>query len=270
MDDSAPVAAADLASVSHAAPAHYVLRYTPHGVPTIVTLPLIDVAAVTPRSRLIALDLEGLDFPYRPGQAVMVGDHGQPARRPYSIAASPERAAETQRLELLVGVDDSGRAGPHLALTGRGERLDVEGPMGSFTFPPALTQRRLLFVAGGTGIAPLRAMLDHALRAHPAERVSLLYSARRADEFAFVDELRAYERQGRIEFHPTVTRGDDAWSGRRGRIGRSHFEAVLHDRSDTLCFICGPQPLVSEAVATLSELGVPRAAIRTEEWAAPR
>ena len=236
----------------------------------VVTLPIIDVAAVTPRSRLLALDLERTDFRYAPGQAVLVGDHGQSARRPYSIAVSPERAAETRRLELLIGVDESGSAGPHLALAGRGGMVDVEGPIGTFTFPETLHHRRLLFVAGGTGIAPLRAMLDHALRAHPAEQVSLLYSARRADEFAFADELRAYERQGLIEFHPTVTRLDDGWSGGRGRIGRAHFEAVLHDRDDTLCFICGPQPLVSEAVATLAELGVPRAAIRTEEWAAPR
>jgi len=239
-------------------------------VSSVVTLSLVDIAAVTPRSRLLTLDLEGADFSYLAGQAVIIGDHGQPVRRPYSIAASPERSAETKRLELLVGVDAGGTAGPHLALRGPGERVDVEGPIGTFTFPPALTQRRLLFVAGGSGIAPLRAMLDHALRMHPAERVSLLYSARKADEFAFADELREYQQRGLLEFHPTVTREDGAWAGGRGRIGRAHFEAVLHDRADTLCFICGPPPLVSEAVMTLSDLGVPRSAIRTEEWTAPR
>ena len=225
---------------------------------------------MTPRSRLVALSLEGVEFSYVAGQAVMIGNHRQAERRPYSIAASPERAEETKRLELLIGVDESGVAGPHLTLSGPGEQVDVDGPIGTFTFPGALAHRRLLFVAGGSGIAPLRAMLDHALRTHPAERVSLLYSARRADEFAFADELRTYEERGLLEFHPTVTREDGAWAGGRGRIGRAHFEAVLHDRADTLCFICGPPRLVSEAVTTLSELGVPRAAIRTEEWAAPR
>jgi NAD(P)H-flavin reductase len=238
-------------------------------VPSAVTLPLAGIAAATPRSRLVTLDLRGQDFPFTAGQAVIAGDHGQPGRRPYSIACSPERAAEIGGLELLIGLDERGSAGPHLALHGPGELLDIEGPLGTFTFPPALTHRRLLFVAGGTGIAPLRAMLDHALRTHPAERVSLLYSARRADEFAFMPELQALARAGRLELHATVTRDDDAWAGGRGRIGRSHFESVLHDRLDTLCFICGPGALVSEAVATLGELGVPRGAIRTEEWAAP-
>lgn len=225
---------------------------------------------MTPRSRLVALDLHGVTFPFEAGQAVLVGDSGQQQRRPYSIACSPERADETQRLELLVGVEADGTAGPHLSLTGGRERVDVDGPLGTFTFPPTLTHGRVLFVAGGSGIAPLRAMLDHALRRHPKGRLSLLYSARRADEFAFVEEFRRYEQAGRMEFHPTVTREDEAWIGDRGRIGRSHFEAVLHDRNDTLCFICGPGALVTEGVTTLVELGVPRAAIRTEEWASPR
>jgi all-trans-retinol 13,14-reductase len=238
-------------------------------VPAAVTFPLAGVAVATPRSRLVTVQLQGKPFPFVAGQAVLVGDHGQSVRRPYSIACSPERSAETGTLELLIAVDELGQAGPHLALHGAGEYVDVEGPVGAFTFPPALTHRRLLFVAGGTGIAPLRAMLDHAMRTHPAERVSLLYSARRADEFAFLAELQALASDGRLELHPTVTRDDGEWAGGRGRIGRSHFESVLHDRLDTLCFICGPGTLVSEAVATLGELGVPRGAIRTEEWAAP-
>ena len=236
----------------------------------VVTLPLVHVEQATPRSLLLSLDLHDTPFDFAPGQAVIVGAHEQKARRPYSIASSPQLAADTRMLELLVGLDDEGSAGAHFPALAPGTLFDVEGPFGTFTFPDAITHRRLLFVAGGTGIAPLRAMLDHAVRAYPAERMSLLYSARRADEFAFMPELRAHEAAGRLELHPTVTREDGEWAGGRGRIGRTHFEAVLHDRLDTLCFICGPGPLVSEAVTTLAELGVPRAAIRTEEWAAPR
>jgi NAD(P)H-flavin reductase len=239
-------------------------------VSRVVTLPLVDVEQATPRSLLVSLDLHNTQFAFNAGQAVMVGAHGQPVRRPYSIASSPESTADMQAIELLIGLDSDGSAGPQFSSLARGTLFDVEGPMGTFTFPATLQHRRLLFVAGGTGIAPLRAMLDHALRAHPAEQISLLYSARRADEFAFLPELRAHEAAGRLELHPTVTRDDVAWEGQRGRIGRAHFEAVLHERLDTLCFICGPGPLVNEAVATLTELGVPREAIRTEEWAAPR
>jgi NAD(P)H-flavin reductase len=235
-------------------------------VPRVV--PVAEIARATPRSLLLSLDLQGAKLDFLAGQAVMAGADGQPARRPYSIACSPERCAETGQLELLVGLDPDGSPGAHLPALERGTRIEIEGPLGSFTFPATVSHRRLLFVAGGTGIAPLRAMLDHVFRTHPAEQVSLLYSARRADEFAFMPELRAHETAGRLELHATVTREDLEWAGGRGRIGRSHFEAVLHDRLDTLCFICGPGALVSEAVTTLADLGVPQASIRTEEWTA--
>ena len=147
-----------------------------------------------------------------------------------------------------------------------GSAVDVEGPVGTFTLPADMPAGWLLFVAGGTGIAPLRSMLDHLVRSRSTPRMSLLYSARSGDEFAFMSELESHARAGVLELHPTVTRDDAAWSGRRGRIGRSHFEAVLHAPADTLCFACGPAALVDESVATLEALGVPQARIRTERW----
>jgi ferredoxin-NADP reductase len=60
------------------------------------------------------------------------------------------------------------------------------------------------------------------------------------------------------------------WDGKRGRIGRRHFEAVLHAPASTLCFVCGPSSLVSDSAATLRDLGVPEALIRTEGWDKPK
>jgi NAD(P)H-flavin reductase len=234
---------------------------------TVVTASLSDVVAATPRSRLLTIDLGGRAFDFLPGQAMMVGAHGRSERRPYSIACSPQRAAEQGQIELLIGVEPSGALGANLAPASPGMLLDLEGPMGMFTFPAEPAQHFLLFVAGGTGIAPLRAMLDHALRLRPAPRISLLYSARSRDEFAFIDELRAHAAAGILELHQTVTRDEGGdWPGKRGRIGRAHFEAVLHEPSDTLTFVCGPTAFVDESVATLRMLGVPETHIRTEQW----
>jgi ferredoxin-NADP reductase len=230
----------------------------------LLTVPLARVDNASPRSRLLSIDITGHPFEYLAGQAIMMGPRGAAARRPFSIACSPERAAETRMLELLIALEGGSE---DLQWAMAGALVDIDGPVGTFTFPATIDQRRLLFVAGGTGIAPVRAMLDHALRVHPSERISLLYSTRRSDEFAFVDEFRAHERDGRLELHQTVTRDDStAWDGKRGRIGRSHFEAVLHEPASTLCFICGPSSLVSGAAASLRELGVPEALIRTEGW----
>ena len=202
---------------------------------------------------------------------MLIGAHGLPARRPYSIASSPEQAAERRTLELLIALEADGTLGPHLPDLVPGIALDLEGPLGTFLFPLNTPEQPLLFVAGGTGIAPLRAMIDHTLRATRGHRLSLLYSARNGEEFAFIEELRGHEAQGHLELHQTVTRDDStAWAGGRGRIGRSHFERVVHDPAHTLCFVCGPRAMVNESVSTLAALGVPAEAIRTEAWVVPR
>jgi NAD(P)H-flavin reductase len=229
-----------------------------------LTVPLARVEKASARCRLLSIDITGHPFEYLAGQALVIGPHGAGARRPFSIACSPERAAETGTLELLIAMEGGSE---DLRWAVAGALVDIDGPVGTFTFPATVDQSRLLFVAGGTGIAPVRAMLDHALRVHLSGRISLLYSTRRSDEFAFVDELRAHEQAGRLELHQTVTRDDSTvWGGRRGRIGRSHFEAVLHEPASTLCFICGPPSLVSDSATTLRDLGVPDALIRTEAW----
>jgi ferredoxin-NADP reductase len=230
----------------------------------IVTLPIRDVLLATPRARVVRLDGRGETFEYAPGQAVIVGTHGQPRRRPYSIAAAPEDTRRDGWLELLVGVDAEGQAGEHLALA-PGALVDVEGPVGTFTFPDSPAERRFVFIAGGTGIAPLRAMLRHAL-VIPHRDIGLFYSARTPDEFAYEPELRALAASGAIALRQTVTRANDTdWSGARGRLDRAALSELVHDPA-TLCFVCGPPALVAEMPALLAELGISRNRIRIEEW----
>src|SRR5438105_4037778 len=101
-----------------------------------LTLPIVELVPATPRARIVRLDLGDRPFDYAAGQAVLVATHGRVPRRPYSIAIGPAEARRTRRLELLVGIDHQGQAGAHLALN-LGGTVDVEGPVGSFTFPSA-------------------------------------------------------------------------------------------------------------------------------------
>lgn len=230
-----------------------------------LTRPIRDVHASTPRARVVRLSLGGTAFHYLPGQAVLVGAQGHHHRRPYSLADAPERAAEADCLELLVGVDASGEAGPHLPLT-PGTLVDIEGPLGRFTFPEKPAERRFLFIAGGTGISPLRAMLRRALDV-PYRQIGLLYSARTPDEFAYEDELRALADRGDIELQLRVTRdaaGSERGGTHRGRLAANDLAPLVHGQ-ETLCFVCGPPALVEDIPRALQELGVPRERIRTEE-----
>lgn len=230
----------------------------------VLNLRLREALRATPRASIVRIELNGAEFDYQAGQSVLVGTPGA-ARRPYSIAASPQETRRNDYIELLVGVGANGTPGPHLKLE-PGSEVDVEGPVGSFRFPSDPTERRFVFIAGGTGIAPLRAMLRHALtlRGH---RIGLYYSARTPEDFAYEAEFRTLAEQGRIELRQTVTRAvDGEWSGTRGRISRAELQGLVHDPA-TLCFICGPPTLVSEMSNELAALGVERSLIRSEEWA---
>jgi ferredoxin-NADP reductase len=223
------------------------------------------VRPATPRARTVIVDLAATPFPYLAGQAVLVGAHGSERLRPYSIAAAPEESARDHSLELLVGVDAEGNAGGDLRLEA-GALIDIDGPLGRFTFPAEPSERRFLFIAGGTGIAPLRAMLHHALNV-PHDAIGLLFSARTPGEFAFEQEFRSLAEARRIELELRVTRevAPDDWGGVRGRLGRDDLAPLVHDQA-TLCFVCGPPALVEEIPRILGDLGVPRNCIKTEEW----
>lgn len=230
-----------------------------------ITVPVRLVQKATPRSRLINLDLAETPFPFRAGQAVMVGLHDSPLRKPYSIASAPWELARSGTLQLLAQVDDTGSLDPHLELATPGTLLDLDGPFGAFELPEGAATP-LLFVAGGTGIAPLRSMLIERLARAQAPPISLIYSARSADEFAFRAELGALEAAGRIKTFFTVTRAEDGdWGGRRGRIGEALLREALPS-SESTCLVCGPPQLVQGTVALLRTLGVPESKILLERY----
>ncbi|HKB13282.1 MAG TPA: FAD-binding oxidoreductase [Vicinamibacterales bacterium] len=229
-----------------------------------LTLSLREVLPATPRARIVRLALDGHAFDYAAGQALMIASHGADERRPYSIASAPEDARRDGFVELLIGVNEDGVPGPHLTLD-PGSLVDVDGPYGAFTFPPAPEESRFFFIAGGTGIAPLRAMLRHALHL-PHRNIGLFYSARTPDEFAFEPELRQLAVAGQIELRQTVTRAAAAaWNGARGRLDRTTLAELVHDPA-TLCFVCGPAAMVDEVPRLLEEIGIPKLRIKIEEW----
>lgn len=231
----------------------------------VTVLHVRDVQRATPRTRFLRLELGASGFRFAAGQAVMAGLHGSPLRKPYSIASAPLEAERRGFIELLVQVDDSGGPDPHLELATRGTPLDVEGPFGTFGLPALAANGRVLLVAGGTGIAPLRSMLMEALASEHPPVVHVVYSARAVDELAYRGELEQLERDGRIGLTLTVTREEGQWQGRRGRIDRALLEGVLSS-ANTWCLVCGPRTLVDEVRHSLSALGVPDDRVGVERY----
>ena len=156
---------------------------------------LISNLPATPTTRTIRVALDGTPFTFRAGQAATVGVDAAPAT-PYSIASAPFETHEQQHLEFLVKVDGSTRFGAQVTNLPPGTPLTVGAPTGGFGLPPDAPDHHLLFVAGGTGIAPIRSMLLQAIHIDKRHRPTLIYSARTPDDFAYVNELHALQDAG--------------------------------------------------------------------------
>jgi ferredoxin-NADP reductase len=129
-----------------------------------------------------------------------------------------------------------------------------------------MTEPHLLFIAGGTGIAPLRSMLWEMLERQPDVHVGVLYSARSPEEFAYRDELSALAAQNRIELRLTTTREAGVhWSGGRGRIDAALIAEMLRG-PETRTAICGPPSLITEAAAALRSAGIADERIVSETY----
>lgn len=219
------------------------------------------VRRATPTTRQIRVDLAGESFPYQPGQAViLVLDGG--VRMPYSIASAPLETERDGYLEFLTRID------PRTPLSNvkRGARMAIQGPFGSFILPAAPSETDFLFVAGGTGIAPVRSMIQQAVLSDQKGKLRLLYSARTPADFAYLTEMRRLASAGRLDLAVTATREvPRRWGGARGRITRDRL-APLIDTPETLCFVCGPASMVDDVPPMLRELGVEDERIRIEEW----
>lgn len=231
-----------------------------------LALRVSSVVRATPSTRRVRLALAGAAFPYAAGQAVTLGVPGHAGTVPYSLASSPDEAARLGWLEFLIKVEASGRWGRRFERLARGMQVAVRGPYGHFVLPERAREHRFLFIAGGSGIAPIRAMIQQ-LRAHRQKGpLALLYSARTPADFAYLPELRGLVRQGFLELTLTATREvGPRWRGLRGRIAAERL-APLVSLPETLCFVCGPSSMVHEVPLQLRGAGMPKSRIRVEQW----
>lgn len=227
---------------------------------------VVSVRRATPSTRIARLRLDSGHFKYRPGQAAQIGPATATALAPYSIASAPEDTERDGCLEFLIRVDgSSGRWGEHFERLRRGQQIRVKGPIGGFAFPDRPAEHRFLFIAGGTGVSPIRSMIRH-VRASVPGKTRLLYSARTPLDFAYRQELCGMDRRGEIDVLLTATRDVPAtWRGGRGRIAKMQLAALLDD-PETLCFVCGPASMVDEVPRMLREMGIEESRIRIEEW----
>jgi predicted ferric reductase len=174
---------------------------------------------------------------------------------PYSISAAPN--GEWLRITIKDLGDDS-RAASRLTI---GTRVVVEGPYGGLT-GARRTRRRVLLVAGGIGVTPLRALLEEL--PGDAGEITLLYRARRWSEVIFRAELDALAGlRGANVLYLVGRAGHEVPTD---PLGPAWLRRYVPDVVDRDVYVCGPVSMMATVTASLRALGVPAGQVHRESF----
>ena len=208
-------------------------------------------------------------FSFTAGQfiSLYLARDGGEDNRAYSLASPPVG----NRFDLCLNRVPGGYFSNYLCDLAPGATVDFEGPFGFFVLrqPP----RDSLFIATGTGIAPIRGMLQERFGNPSASsgsstdrQVWLLFGVRYPNTILYRDELEALAaRHSNFHFLPTLSRAPAEWTGLRGHV-QEHLEPLLTQHSGVDAYICGLKAMVDDVRRRLKARGFDRKQIRYEKY----
>jgi anaerobic sulfite reductase subunit B len=193
---------------------------------------------------------------YVPGQVAMLRITGE-APAYFAFASAPE----DEDLEVLV--KRKGGASDVIFEMHEGESIELAGIVGHGFPLDQLKHRNLIFVAMGTGVAPLRSALRHALkRKEEFGQLVVLYGARTPEDFCYGDEVDSWAEAG-VELRRVISRPDGHdWSGPTGYV-QSLLDHVLPALSSPVALVCGSLEMIEETRGRLAKMGFKTAEILT-------
>lgn len=199
------------------------------------------------------------------GVSRLTAFNARPQSRAYSIANTVEDGKD--RVILLVRLalppPDRPHAPPgvvssYLFGLGNGDMVDIEGPYGDFGVQD--TDREMIFIGGGVGMAPLRAMISRLLHEKTERKIRFWYGARSEIDVFYREEFDRLQREhANFQWNLVLSEPKDPQSGR----GRFVHEAVREDYlarhpapEDCEYYLCGPPLMIRAVLAMLDDLGV--------------
>ncbi|MDK2742671.1 MAG: FAD-binding oxidoreductase [Nitrospira sp. BO4] len=189
--------------------------------------------------QFISFDVPKDGFPY-------------PVTRPYSIASPP---FISDRLLLLFNLIPGGPGSTYLHGLREGDPVTFKGPAGSFFLRDDLN-KRILFVATGTGIAPFRSMLLTYLERNSIQPVTLVWGLRYERDLYYQDEFRALaDRHPQFSFVTTLSRPGPGWTGAKGRVNGLIEERVT-SINDLAVYLCGNGRMIKDVTTSIQAKGL--------------
>lgn len=191
------------------------------------------------------------DFRFIPGQYIdVIGPNG--IRRSYSLANS---SFADKLLELHVRAVEGGAMSQYWFNQAKvNDLLRLNGPLGTF-FLRETENINIIFLATGTGIAPVKAMLE-SMATLPDEQspksVTVLWGGRKQDDLYF----DVADIPGKHHFEPVLSRPDDGWAGVKGYV-QDALLALKPDLSNVAVYACGSDAMIHSAKMCLVEAGLP-------------
>jgi ring-1,2-phenylacetyl-CoA epoxidase subunit PaaE len=238
-----------------------------HSLQVAATAPLAGVSTVV---TFAVPDELVADYTHRPGQYLTIRTslNGRRLMRRYSICSPPGSlqfaAKRRPNGEFSAYVNDRLRAG---------DVLDVMTPMGGFGLPAANGPRRVVGVAVGSGITPVRAIALDVLATEPESRVVLVCANRTRRHAMFADDLAGHAQRyaDRLTILHVLSDDPDAPATAHGRLDPELLAALIrsHDISGDAWLLSGPYALVDTLKDRLVRDGVAEDAVRTEAFQRP-
>jgi NAD(P)H-flavin reductase/ferredoxin len=150
-----------------------------------------------------------------------------------------------------------------------GEQVSLDGPHGDFCLRPA--DAPLILIAGGSGLAPVLALLEDAAQKGCTRPVTLLFGARQEQDLYALGEIDALAKRWRDKFRfiPVLSaaQGDAAWAGERGILAERVSRFAV---AGAHAYLCGPPPMVDTCAAALELAGLSPANIYADRFTTQR
>jgi Na+-transporting NADH:ubiquinone oxidoreductase subunit F len=140
-----------------------------------------------------------------------------------------------------------------------GDEILLSGPFGDFHIQP--TDREMVFVGGGVGMAPLRAMIQQELARGTNRHIRYFYGARSSADLFYSEEFEALDNEyDNFTWVPALSdpAPGDRWTGATGFIHQTLTAEMSHHPAPEDCeyYLCGPPVMISAVLSALTQLGV--------------